>query len=143
MPKDRSTGEGLLFPLKREHGDFASGKDAPLMKSNINNVLGVKAATPDARWLGEYPWQLDFGAWVDRLRHSNLDTASRDDLSRIAVADGLAKWEPRVRADVSRVGVMRTDDGRATLLNVKFSRNLEDEGASAVDPAETAEVKVG
>jgi phage baseplate assembly protein W len=143
MPQDTSTGRGLLFPLKRVHGDFEDGQDGELLRSNVGNVLGVKAATPDGLFLGEYDWLLGFGAWIDRLRHANLDSASKDDLSRIATIDALAVWEPRVSTDTSKVGVLRTDDGRATLIDVKFRRTLENEGATAVDPTETAEVKVG
>jgi len=138
MPTSQRTGTGLIFPLRREHGDFAHASGATLVRSNIRSILGVKAATPDGKFAGEYPWALRFGAWVDRLRHANLDAASRDDLIRVAVTDAVAMWEPRATVDTPSVGVVKTDGGRATAIKVRFSLADDDDASMA-----EAEVTIG
>jgi phage baseplate assembly protein W len=143
MPQDSSTGNGLTFPLHREHSDFASGNDVKLLSSNLQNVLGVKAATSNAMFLGEYPWLLSFGSQIDRMRHANLDDPSRDDLIRIAVTDAVGEWEPRARVETQLVGVLKTPNGRATSIDVKFSKNIVEENARSVDVVESTEVKIG
>jgi phage baseplate assembly protein W len=137
------TGRGLLAPLKREAGDFASGEKVPLLSSNIRQVIGVKAATPDGRFLGEYPWRGDFGAQVARFRHTSLDAGTRDDLARIYVVDALAAWEPRARVSLERTVVQQVDvGGRITKISVRF---IPDTAATdnLIGREETAEVNIG
>lgn len=143
MPEDSSTGQGLLYPLHREHSDFGYGEGSKLISSNIQGILGVRAATPDGMFRGEYPWNLSFGSGIDRLRHSNLDSPSMNDLIRIAVTDAVAAWEPRASVETQKVGVITTGNGRATTIDVKFRKRIEDGGERVVDVIESTEVRIG
>ena len=87
-------GRGLLFPLRRRGEDLESGTGEELLKSNVRKVISVDGATEDGDLLGEYPWRLEFGSQIARLRHTNIRDV-REDMAIINVAQSVAKWEPR------------------------------------------------
>lgn len=142
MPETIQTGTGLLFPLLREHDDFASGEGVTLLKSNVRKAIGIRAASRDGKYSGEYAWRGNFGSQIDRLRHSNLDSGTHDDLARIYATDAVALWEPRARVSTERTVVNRSLSGRANRISVKFVPNTG-QVDNLVGLEESAEVQIG
>ncbi len=99
-PADR-LGRGLVFPLRRAGGDFESGTGPDLIQSNIRKVLMTDAATQDGALMGEYPWRLEFGSQLSRLRHANIRRVV-DDLGVVYAAQAVATWEPRAFVSTER-----------------------------------------
>lgn len=120
MADELTTGTGLLFPLVREHGDYATGTGAALVGSNIRNVLGVRCASRDGAYRGELPWRLNFGSQIDRARHSNLDEEIQKDLVRVYVSDAISRWEPRAIPSPGEIELQDIAGGRRAKLTVTF-----------------------
>ena len=120
MADELTTGKGILYPLTREHGDYATGTGPTLIKSNIRTVLGAKSASRDGVYRGEYPWRLNFGSEIDRARHSNLDDDMRKDLMRVRVVDAISRWEPRAIAAPGDIELADIVGGRRARLTVTF-----------------------
>lgn len=131
-----TTGKGISYPLTREHNDFATATGAALIKSNIRCVLGVRSASNDGVYRGEYPWRLDFGSQVDRARHTNLDDELRRDLMRVRVVDAISRWEPRALASPGDVVVDEIAGGRRAKMTVTFQVDTGQLGNVSIEAVE-------
>lgn len=86
-------GHGLLRPFRRdEKNDFANAPGQPLIKANIGQILGTKAASTITQ--GEIPWRTDAGSLVYLLKHGG--NVAIDSAARVYVQDALRKYEPRI-----------------------------------------------
>lgn len=140
MAEELTTGKGILYPLVREHGDYATGTGATLIKSNIRVVLSAKSASRDGVYRGEYPWRLNFGSQIDRARHSNLDEDIQRDLMRVRVVDAIARWEPRALAAAGDIVLDDIAGGRRARMTVGFQ---VDTGQLGRVSTQAVEVTVG
>ena len=114
---DTITITGLLYPFVREADDFSVGAGATLLKSNVRKVVATKAASQDGRYRGEYPWRLDFGSDLDRIRHSNYDEFMTS-LLQIYFTDAVSLWEPRASVSTERITFSERDGGHLMLASV-------------------------
>lgn len=113
-------GQGLLWPFQRDaKSDFANGAGSDLVRSALIAIVGTRAASPDGRSGGELPWRGDFGSLVYMLRHRNGDATSRE-LARVWVAQAVQRWEPRARITTVEVSTLKTADGQARVLRVRY-----------------------
>lgn len=125
VPAGDSIGRGILFPLRRTNADFENGTGQTLIESNVRKVLGVDGATEDNVIMGEYPWRLEFGSWIQRLRHGNIRDVE-EDLSVVLAARAVQRWEPRATVLTDRSFVDRPKTGeRIRRLRILFI--LEDD----------------
>jgi phage baseplate assembly protein W len=134
-----TTGQGLLYPFRREHDDFASGEGAELIRSNIRTVIATKAASPDGSFRGEYPWRPDFGSQVGQLLHANLPDGIEESLAKVYVTDAVERWEPRAIISPGDIEYKTVNGGRAAVIPIRFQVDTGQIGH--VDP-EAVEVSV-
>jgi hypothetical protein len=140
MADELTTGIGIIYPLTREHSDYATGSGSTLVGSNIRHVLGVRAASTDGAYRGELPWRLNFGSQLDRARHSNLDDDIERDLLRVYSVDAVARWEPRAITSPGDIELEDIAGGRRGKMAVTFQ--LDTGQLGHVDP-QAVEVNVG
>lgn len=135
-PREDGFGFGLLYPLKRENGDFRAAGGAELVKSALRKVVAVKAASPDGVMRGEYPWRMAFGSQVVRLLHSNPDE-TLPDLVRVFVADAVAEYEPRATVDTASTTAVPRGAGQAIRVQITYRLNRDQISALRAGPEQT------
>jgi phage baseplate assembly protein W len=105
---------GLLAPLRRDQKrDFASGSGRELDLSKVVQALLTEGSTE--RSSGELPWRTAFGAGIHLLRHERNDEVL-EELARVRVRDGLARWVPGIEVTVLSV----TCDGATLVVRLSF-----------------------
>jgi len=129
-------GFGIVTPFVRAANDFATGGGVALVKSCVEQILGVRALGPHGG--GELRWRTEFGSLLYLLRHRGLTTISRH-LAQEYVRDALARWEPRVT--VTFVDV--SQQGRILIVRVRFSLIAQNVAGNRVTlPAEEVAVEI-
>lgn len=117
---DQVLGYGLVQPFRFDgRDDFAAAGGVALVKASIEQILGTRAAAEGSSLAGELPWDDQFGARVDALRHMP-NNESTQALARVWVADALARQEPRIR--LTSVDFETRDSDAAHKRNVLFLR---------------------
>jgi phage baseplate assembly protein W len=92
--------KGLIAPIIRDGTDFSVARGATLIKSRIMQILGTSP--------GELPWDPDFGAMLDAVRHKNMNALLPEEVYDY-IRDALARYEPEVTvADIS-IGIEDTN----------------------------------
>lgn len=109
-------GFGLTRPFRRDlRSDFQSGGGADLIRANVGQILGTRAAGQGVQ--GEVRWNTAIGSRLYLLQHSNNNPAL-EELARTYVIEALAQ-EPRVR--VSAVRAIPDFHGTDTLaLSIRY-----------------------
>jgi phage baseplate assembly protein W len=135
-----TTGRGLLFPLRRVHGDFESATGETLLRSCARKVINTRGYRFRGRVPGEYRWRPDFGSQVHLLRHSNRRLVEGD-AGIIYAAEAMERWEPRVRIETSRSEVTRTTSlPTAKLLRLYYQPTEDAEAVRLAEPIAPLEV---
>lgn len=132
------TGRGVIRPLRRNHGDFESATGDKLLKSNVKSVLSTDGASEDGVMMGEYPWRLEFGSSIQRIRHANIRFSDlSEDLAVVMAAQAVSRWEPRaeVLTDVSSFEGPRASQSlptarRTRRMRILFTTDLDSSGGS-------------
>lgn len=135
---DNRIGYGLIYPLVREASDFAAGTGEALLSSNVRKAINTRAAGMGSP-SGEYPWRLNFGSLIYRLRHSNFRTL-KGDLASVYVADAIAAWEPRVTVETDQTE--RSEDPkdfRKARIRIYYSLSRELGGDVRLDTSKMSE----
>jgi hypothetical protein len=122
-----TTRTGIVYPFVREAEDFASGSGPALVRSNVSKVVAVKAASGDGLYRGEYPWRLDLGSEIDRIRHGNYGEFTAD-LIRLYLSDAVARWEPGASIETRNVRFERRDDGHLLVAPIGSQGQTAPEG---------------
>ncbi len=108
-------GSGIICPFQRDgKGDFANGTGMRLLKSDIQELVGIVGPTPTKP--GELPWDPDRGSQIGSLRHRHLHAEMTRALAEQYVAGPIRRYEKRVM-----MGPVRTEVVNEKMLRVDVS----------------------
>jgi hypothetical protein len=97
---------GLLSPFERDQkADFANGSGYDLLRSHVEQIIGMAAAAPDGSSYGELEWDQSFGTQLHRVRHRRLNSLALGELFLFYVAAAIRRIEPNVRLTSLRIVV--------------------------------------
>ena len=103
---------GILTPFRRDQkNDFANGGGRALIRSHIQQILGVRAGNEVIQ--GEYAWRSSFGSLLELVRHRHNDPTTRE-LARSYVIDAISRWTRAVR--ITDVDLVTMDASPNTLI---------------------------
>lgn len=107
-------GVGLTTPFRRGSRDFVSAKGVDLIRANVSQILGTRAAV--GNMMGELLWRPDFGNKLWVLRHRNNDRTLKG--QAVAFVQEALRWEPRV--EVTSVEILRDEDPNKLAIRVMY-----------------------
>jgi len=102
MAKQTQFGQGIVCPFQRDgKGDFANAEGMRLLKSDIEELIGLIGASPNDP--GELPWDPERGSRIGSLKHRQLHSEMVRALAEQYTATPMRRYERRVRTGPVRI----------------------------------------
>ena len=134
MTTARITGNGLLFPMRRDgNGDWINGSGPDAIDASIRQIIGLRGASADTQ--GELPWRTELGSQLHRLLYAG-NTSALEDIASVFIIDAVRRWEPRVDLRGSTIEQFEVPGLGRSGLRIRVTYTIRSERSNRVRTAE-------